>query len=169
MTVSSIDQLTDTFGGLAFWHPLSDVPLPDGWLDWGSVAAGSSADLTCRVRNLSDDYTATGILVEVDGPLVASVTDVSGAHYLSADGQTFTATCAVADLAPGQTSDPFTIRRVTAPDAAGAGGFSLTATAAAWYPAAAGGTDDSTSSTTGDDGGFDPNPGTLLENPEDQM
>ncbi len=95
-------------------------------LPWGTVAPGSSADQTFRVRNDSDLYTATEVLVSLTG--TGSVD-----HYLSTDEVVYTATAELGDLAPSGVSDTITLRRVTPTGAStGAGTCTLRLQAAAW-------------------------------------
>lgn len=132
---------------LAFWDPVLDEQATDDDLAWGVVAPASSADLRLRVRNLSDDYTAAGVVLGFAddgsytlGPAVQ--------HGLSGDGQSFTAVLELGDLAPQATSGPVWVRRFTDPGAdLGPAVFTLSATPSAWLPAA----DDTTGSAADDD------------------
>lgn len=89
---------------LAAWSPTSNLQLTT--LDFGSSPAGSSADLTFRVRNMSTLYTAQGVTVGLTG------TDATQC-YVSADGLTFIATVTLGDLLPSAVSGLLYLRRVT--------------------------------------------------------
>ncbi len=119
---------------LEFWHPKQDIRLPDGFLNWGTVAPGSSEDKTFRVRNVSYTYTALEIVVSLTqtGRLFSALPlDIQ--HYLSRDGRTFTATAVIGDLAPRVVSDLLVLRRVTARNAdVGLGEYVLTAKPGDW-------------------------------------
>lgn len=126
-------------GALTWWHPVDDEPMGAEHLSWGEVAPGSSADLTVRLCNTRDDYTASGITVAVGDPLDPDAASAAAGHLVSADGQTFAATCTIDDLPPGAVSNPITLRRITLPDADDhtTMGFTLAAAAAAWLPVTA--------------------------------
>ncbi len=119
---------------LEFWHPKQDIRLPDGFLNWGTVAPGSSEDKTFRVRNVSYTYTALEIVVSLTqtGRLFSALPlDIQ--HYLSRDGRTFTATAVIGDLAPRVVSDLLVLRRVTGRNAdVGLGEYVLTAKPGDW-------------------------------------
>lgn len=119
---------------LAFWHPTRDEALNENYFPWGIVAPGSSADREFRVRNMSFNYTASGITISLtEIALEPPDLSVSAQHFLSKDGQRFTATIAIGSLGPRVVSPRYTLRRVTAPDADVAfGEFQLVATADAW-------------------------------------
>lgn len=111
---------------LAFWHPSLDEQIDEDHLDFGAVAAGSSGDLLVRVRNCSDTYWATGVLLAVDAD------EPAVRHLLSQDAARFTATLQLAALAPLSVTDPITLRQVIAPGATGDHLFRLTAAATGW-------------------------------------
>lgn len=119
---------------LEFWHPKQDLRLPDGYLNWGTVAPGSSEDRIFRVRNVSFTYTATDVEVKLQSSgriPVALPLDVQ--HYLSRDGRVFTATVVLGDLLPRVVSDPIILRRVTARLAdVGLGEYQLSAKPGDW-------------------------------------
>lgn len=103
-------------------------PTADSELDlaWGTVAPGSSADLKFRIRNDSDEFFARTITVSVDDTT----------QYLSADGVTFSASLAFAEIAPQAATPILTLRRVIPRAAAdGAGSAILTLAVAEWLPA----------------------------------
>lgn len=151
MSVSTVTQdlVADT---LAFWHGSLDVEATDELLQWGPVAPGSSDERELRVRNLSDSYWAAAVVVAVTGPdYPGAPASVAEQHWLSTDGDRFTASVALGDLGPRAISPVLTLRRVTPPDAApGDGGFMVVATAADWY-AGGHGTLDNTGSPAGGD------------------
>lgn len=133
-----VDDFPAAAGALEFWQAGDDTPPDPGALDAGPVAPGSSADTRARVHNAADGYTATAVSVSVGPPADPGTADLSPWWLVSADGELFATTCSIGDLGPGQTSEPFTLRRLTPPAGAPAAGeFTLTAAAGGWEPAAA--------------------------------
>lgn len=165
-TPTTVDDFDTADGTLIFWHPVDDEPITETFLPWGDVAPGSSADQRLRVRNASDDYTATAVIVAVGDPADPTATSAAGQHLVCADGNVFASAVDIGDLAPGATSDPIVLRRITAPDSApGPAGFTLTATATSWQPAAA---DVDAATAAGDV--YDPDAAAApVEDPEEQM
>lgn len=167
MSTAALDDFDTDDGGLAFWHPTDNAELTETYLPAGNVAAGSSTDVRLRVKNTSTDYTASDVTVAVAGPADPAAADGSPMHLLSVDADTFTPSVPVGDLAAGQVSDPVTVRRTTAPDAAAQTyAYTLTATAGGWQPAVAG----ATTGATPIGSSYDPDAAQpLLEDPEEQM
>ncbi len=119
---------------LEFWHPRADSGLPVEWLNWGTVAPGSSEDRVFRVRNSSAIYTATGVVISLEElDLFDAALPVPVQHFLSFDGRRFTSTLTIPALSPGVVSELITIRRVTARQAdEGPGEFQVAATVSDW-------------------------------------
>lgn len=164
-TPTTVDDFDTADGSLIFWHPVDDEPITETFLPWGDVAPGSSADQRLRVRNASDDYTAAAVVVAVGDPADPDAVSAAGQHLVSADGYTFTPAVDIGDLAPGATSDPIVLRRITAPETPdGPAGFTLTATATTWQPATA----DTTAAAAGDVYDAD-TAAAPVEDPEEQM
>lgn len=118
---------------LAFWHPSEDDYITSSFFDWGTVAAGSSDDKMFRIRNESTVYDAVGVVVSLH-PLEAPATPgAQYQHYLSLDGNVFTATVSV-DIAAATLSPLLWLRRVTPSTATTGGpfGFEIRATATTW-------------------------------------
>lgn len=125
-----IDSFTDSPDYLAFWHPVADDEIDESYLDWGPIAAGSSADTTLRVRNCSANYWARAVQITVADTGTPGIADQ---HLLSADGSRFTPSCLIGDIAPLTVSAPFTLRRVTWSAATyGPATFQLIATPGTW-------------------------------------
>lgn len=93
-------------------------------LSLGTVAPHSSDDTQLNVVNGSDLYQAQDVTVTVSG-------DDAIQLWLSLDGDTFTASINLGDIAPRSASPTFWLRRVTSDDT-GACTAALTATPAAW-------------------------------------
>jgi hypothetical protein len=130
--VSSLEIAGDV---LAFWHPTDDTPIDETYLPWGPVAPASSADKGLRIKNMSNGYTATDVIIAVADPIDPDLLSARSSHLLSPDSLTFTETIDVGDLAPQAVSGLFLLRRVTDPHAPdGDAGFTITATATAWLP-----------------------------------
>ncbi len=122
---------TDT---LEFWHPSADERLAVDYFDWGSVAPGSSADRTFRVRNSSINYTALGVVISLEQlGIYTPARPVNVQHFMSLNGRQFAATVALGDLGPRAVSQLVTLRRVTSRDAdVGPGEFQLSAQPTDW-------------------------------------
>lgn len=100
---------------------------PFGLLDLGQVAPRSSDDINMQVRNVSDTYQAEDVIVEVQAGAAASQL------FLSLDGDSFSHSVVIGDIAPGAGSVVFVLRRVTPSNAASGITFAnLTATPAGW-------------------------------------
>lgn len=94
----------------------------------GSVAVSTSDDILLRVSNPNDIYQAEDVIVSVSGTEALQL-------WLSTDGDTFTATVEIGDIAPGGVSPTFWLRRVTPVSATGSCTASLNAVPASWsYP-----------------------------------
>lgn len=89
---------------LALWSPTLAAAM--SVVDFGTVMAGSSGDLSFRVKNLSSTYTAVAVVVSFTG------TD-GEQFYLSADQRRFTGTYALGNLPPSAVSRRLFVRRVT--------------------------------------------------------
>lgn len=101
-------------------------------IDFGSVPARSSSDVRLRVRNLSSQYTARGVVISVEDVTAWASTQL----LLSLDGVNFTATVMVGDLPATGTSPVFTLRRATPSDEpTGAKECNIRVHATAWVPA----------------------------------
>lgn len=96
---------------LEIWHPTLDQRIGAAAFDWGNAARNGSADLTFRVKNRSATKTANSITVSIDS-LTDTTPSFQGAHYVSADGSTFTATINIGGLAHDAISGVLTLRRV---------------------------------------------------------
>lgn len=117
--INGVNVIGPAVAPLAFWDPGRDIPLPVDAFNWGTVPRRSSADLSFRIKNILDTYTVSGITVAVTGTGAPGSNAIENLHLLSADGgRHFTATAAIADLAPGQVSTPLILRRVLPSDAA---------------------------------------------------
>src|SRR3954469_9015784 len=103
----------------------AETVLATSALDLGTVAPRSSDDSGLWLTNGSD-FLAEDVTVTVSG-------GDSGQLWLSLDGEAFYASINVGDIAPGGSSIPFWLRRVTS-SASSTGGRngSVTATPSAW-------------------------------------
>lgn len=101
---------------LAIWHPTSDAHITGAYYDWGDVPRSSSADRTCRVKNLSASLTANSIQVSFDA-LTDTTPSVPGQFTISDDNVTFLATINIGNLSPGGISPVLYVRRNTPADA----------------------------------------------------
>ncbi len=119
---------------LTFYHPDLEQALTQTYLAWGEIPRVSSEDRVLRVKNLSYTYTAHEVTIRFTEQGIGDpLRSVAAQHYLSLDGETFTATVNVGNLDPQAMSEIVTVRRVTAPDAdLGFGDVQLIAEAAAW-------------------------------------
>lgn len=112
--------------------------------DLGTVGPASSDDTRVRVQNTSDSYQAEDVTVSVAGTDAVQL-------WLSLDGDVFTPTVTLGDIAPGANSSTFWLRRVTpSSTAAGTCTAGLTATPAGWTSAADTSTSENTFITTED-------------------
>lgn len=102
---------------LAVWHPSSDAHINGYYYDWGDTPRSSSADRTCRIKNMSATLTAEAITVAVDA-LTDTTPSVPGQYLISENGVDFDATADIGDLSPGGISAVLTVRRNTPTDAA---------------------------------------------------
>lgn len=102
---------------LAIWHPTSDAHISGAYYDWGDTPRSSSADRTCRVKNMSATLTAEAITLAFDA-LTDTTPSVPAQFLVSEDGTTFTATADLGDLPPGGISPILTVRRNTPTNAA---------------------------------------------------
>lgn len=112
--------------------------------DIGTVGPASSDDTRVRVQNTGDTYQAEDVIVSVAGPDAIQL-------WLSLDGDVFTPTVTLGDIAPGANSSTFWLRRVT-PDGTAGGSYTadLIATPAGWTSAADTSTSDNVPITTED-------------------
>lgn len=107
------------------FYDVSTVSTPTT-LTLDDAAPGSSDDTMLRVLNTSDLYQAEDVTVSLTGPDAIQL-------WLSTDGDTFTASIEVGDIAPGGTSATFWLRRVTpTTHSPGTCTAQLTATPTAW-------------------------------------
>lgn len=112
--------------------------------DIGTVAPASSDDTRLRLENTNDTYQAEDVVVSVAGADAIQL-------WLSLDGDIFTPTIALGDIAAGASSDTFYLRRVTPGGTAdGSCSAELTATPAGWTGAADPSTSDNVPITTED-------------------
>jgi hypothetical protein len=102
---------------LAIWHPTSDAHISGAYYDWGDTPRSSSADRTCRVKNMSATLKAEAITVAFD-ILTDTTPSVPAQFLVSEDGLTFTATADIGDLPAGGISPILTVRRNTPTNAA---------------------------------------------------
>lgn len=117
---------------LALWHPTENRRVPGGWFDWGDAPLSSSADIQFRVRNLSPDRVAGGIVVS-KSVLTDSTPSFPPRLLLSAGGGSFTNTVNIGSLNPSAVSRLLTIRRTTPSDAeAGPWAARIRAAATTW-------------------------------------
>lgn len=118
---------------LMVWDHHRDQPLSTSKLDWGDVSRGDSRYYPFRIRNLSDTYSASGVIVSVEDIGAPAVPSVASQHFLSMDTLEFTSTVNVGDIAPGGVSDIVYIMRAVAPTAQlGLWPFRVLATASGW-------------------------------------
>ncbi len=118
---------------ITFWHPYRDQALDSGYFAWGSVPAGSSADLPFRLHNSSTTATAAGVTVSTVDTGTTASPSVAAQHLLSTDGQHFTATLSLGDLPPAVSTAVLWLRRVTPADAqTGTFTFTVRAQIASW-------------------------------------
>ncbi len=96
---------------LTLWLPAVNAPAPTGYLNWGSVAAGSSGDKQFRVKNLSLVSKAVGVTISLSGS-GSGAANPANLHLLSADETRFTASVNVGTLPPNSVSKIITLRRV---------------------------------------------------------
>lgn len=94
-------------------------------LNLGTVAPSSSDDTMLRLFNTDDNYQADNVTIAATGSDAIQL-------WLSTDGDVFTASITVGDIAPNGSSPPFWLRRVTPADAAPTGNAALAATPASW-------------------------------------
>lgn len=113
---------------LALWSPDANVALST--VDFGQVPAGSSSDITFRVRNQSAVYTATTVTVAVRESDGGEAVD----FYLGyAAGGALTGLLNLGTLPPSAISPLLLLRRVTRSGAsAGADTCNLVLTPASW-------------------------------------
>lgn len=102
---------------LVLWHPTLDQAAGGAYLDWGNVPQNTTADRQFRIKNISSSLTANNITLSLDALSDATPTNVSQ-HVLSSDGVTFSATLPIGNIAPNTISPVYTLRRVTAANAA---------------------------------------------------
>lgn len=102
---------------LAIWHPTSDAHIGGAYFDWGDTPRNSSADRTCRVKNLSATLTATAVTAAFD-ILTDATPSVPAQFLISEDGTTFGATADLGDIPPGGLTPVLTVRRNTPANAA---------------------------------------------------
>jgi hypothetical protein len=101
---------------LRFWDPVLDAPVGPAHLDWGNTPRGSTQTRTFRVKNLSDDTTATSVRVAME-TLTDATPSLIGQVQVSLDGSTWLAQVNVGDLSPGEISVPVQIRYSVASNA----------------------------------------------------
>lgn len=113
---------------LALWPPAGNTALTAA--DFGAVPAGSSSDVTFRVKNQSTLYTATTVTVAVHNADGSEAVD----FYLGyAAGGALTGLLSLGTLPPSAISALLVLRRITRSGAAlGAGTCNLVLTAASW-------------------------------------
>lgn len=103
-TAPDADPVVGTGELLAFWGHAVDAPLTG--ILFGTVPARSSDDVRMRVKNRSEDYTATTVSVTTEGS--------PGWQFLfSLDARVFTGVLNLGDLAPTAVSPLIWLRRVT--------------------------------------------------------
>lgn len=126
-----------TIDRIVFWHPTENRRISGSHFDWADVPPGSAADVKFRVKNLSSDKIAGGIVVDTD-VLTDASPSVPPQHYFAYAGGSFAGTCAVPPLNPLGVSGVVTMRRVT-PSAAAAGLWAIRVVAdvATWTEAGA--------------------------------
>lgn len=111
---------------LSLWGVARDARLAR--IDFTTVPARSSNDTTLRVKNESSSYRARDVTVA----FTAGPNDPYE-FFLSLDGETFTASVTLGDLAPTAFSRSITLRRVT-PSTTAPGSYrcNLRASATSW-------------------------------------
>ncbi len=118
---------------LQFWHPSLDEAVPTTWFAWGTVPRGTSDDIAFRISNSDTVYNAVAVVVSIVDPGSAGNPNAASQHYLSLDGNVFTASVTL-DVAAGTLTPLIWLRRVT-PSTATIGGpypFQLRVTATSW-------------------------------------
>jgi hypothetical protein len=102
---------------LAFWHPTSNQKISPSYFDFGNTPRGSSQDINFRIKNLSSGLTANDIDVYVDAPTPGAPSVASFLTFSTDNKTSFSPSFTIEDLAPGEVSPVYTLRRVT-PNAA---------------------------------------------------
>lgn len=102
---------------LALWHPTEDEPLDGPYFDWGDVPRGSSDTRTFRVKNLSPDYEAFGVVVGVSHPTDATPTLSNQVLLSTPSSPTPEAQKSVGDIEASGFSPVVTLHRDIASDA----------------------------------------------------
>lgn len=78
--------------------------------DWGDIGQGSEYTQGFRVKNLSDDLTATGVQVSILSPNPTVLESPQTWLQMSDDGVIWDTSLVLPDLGPGESSDPITLR-----------------------------------------------------------
>lgn len=103
---------------LAIIDPVVEASPIAGWFDWPSAPRGSSDEVEFRVKNLSNNYSASDITVQASDVGSPSDPAISSQLLFSADGGKIFYDRAYVDfLAPTQSSQVLICRRVTPSDA----------------------------------------------------
>lgn len=92
---------------LVAWSPSTDTALST--YDWGHLPAGSAADTSLRVKNLSTVYTARDVTTNI------WYSSGTGQYQftVSLDGLVFVNTLHLGDIPPTAVVGPITVRRAT--------------------------------------------------------
>ncbi|WJN62628.1 hypothetical protein [Streptomyces phage phiScoe10] len=117
---------------LAVWHGSLDERVSPAYFDFEESARNSQKALTFRVKNLSPTKTSNGTTVNVETLSDANPTLI-GQFAVSLDGNTYSTSVNVGNVAPGATSAPVYIRCKPSVNAAlGLWALRLKAAATSW-------------------------------------
>lgn len=119
---------------LAFWHPSQDQVVSGAHFDFGTVAQGTTASISFRIKNLST-LTASSITVAEDSPTDTSPSLLQQYEVRNSDGSlaVLGVGTELSSLGPGAVSPVYNLVRTTAANAqVGLGVLRLIAAAGTW-------------------------------------
>lgn len=110
--IYGVPAATASTDRLEFWHPTLDQPLSatPAFFDWGDRPRSTEVIRQVRVKNLSSALTASTITVGIQALTDTSPT-VTSQHTFAYNGGAYSATCAIASLAPGEISQSIDVRQ----------------------------------------------------------